>query len=544
MATRWETLSGDTSRFAIRLAFADDPDQGRGIDFETGPSWGSYQIWVDGRNLCSHFEEGERLDSVHWYLLALLEWFAGNWNPLLHEERLPIRNDATSAWSALRRTMFPPSSVEVDHPRAYRWERNWQDWWSRHALRAASEGGLFPDVVFRRYRDAVEVSWGRAGTAGTPDGFDFAESGPGVVRLAPGEVAEPLHDVLSAACAYLKSLGTGSERLDVLERTLRALSRSNQRQRRLMWLAGLGVDDKSVRAGWKRAKSWLAGIPGSDVALLRDTARTPLVLNGSCHATLMFGCVSPDIAKDDAIGLADLVIGLHSNDAADALGAIRRYQPIDESDLPTWSQGYGLAEELHDGFDWDFAGDDEVDMDRMLASLGIRVEELTLSDREIRGVAIAGPEHAPCIAWNPNNDNNLSPWGRRFTLAHELCHLLHDWEAGRALAIASGPWAPVGVERRANSFAAMLLMPTRIVDEAVASLDDPVETMEGVAAVAQSLGMGFRATLWHLRNLAFIDDYDQERLLEAIGPPDASGMDAGEGSGDRTMGGEDLPPLT
>lgn len=222
MATTWETLTGDTSRFAVRLAFSEDPDAGQGIDVETGLSWGSYQIWVDGRNLCSHFEEGERIDSVHWYLLPLLEWFARNWNPLLHEERLPIRNDATSAWSALRRTMFPPSTVESDQPQAFRWERNWQDWWTRHALRAASEGGLFPDVVFRRHRDAVEVSWGRVGASGMPDGFEFAESGPSVFRLAPGEVAEPLHDVLSAACAYLRTLDPESERFEVLGRTLRA----------------------------------------------------------------------------------------------------------------------------------------------------------------------------------------------------------------------------------------------------------------------------------------------------------------------------------
>ena len=234
MATRWEKLTGDTSRFAVRLAFADDPDDGQGIDVETGLSWGSYQIWVDGRNLCAHFEEGERIDSVHWYLLPLLEWFARNWNPLLHEERLPNRNDASSAWLALRRTMFPPSAIESDHARAYGWERVWQDWWSRHALRSASEGGLYPDAVFRRHRDSVEVSWGRIDTAGMPEGFEFAESGPGVVRLSPQDVADPLHDVLSAACEYLRTLDVESERLDVLDCKLRALARRNQRQPRLM----------------------------------------------------------------------------------------------------------------------------------------------------------------------------------------------------------------------------------------------------------------------------------------------------------------------
>lgn len=538
MGTRWEKLTGDTSRFAVRLAFADDPDDGEGIDVETGFSWGSYQIWVEGRNLCAHFEEGERIDSVHWYLLPLLEWFAGNWNPLLHEERLPNRNDASSAWVALRQTMFPPSSIESDGPRAYRWERVWQDWWNRHALRASSEGGLYPDAVFRRHRDSVEVSWGRVCSAGMPEEFEFAESGPGVVRLSPQDVADPLHDILSAACEYLQTLDVESERLHVLDRTLRALTRSNQRQRRLMWLAGLGVDEQTVRAGWKRAKKWLSQVSGSDVALLHDTRRTPLVLAGSCHATLMFGCVAPDITKSDAIGLADLVVGLHSNDAADTLDSMRRFLPVDESDTPPWSQGYRLAEELHDDIDGDFTGGAMVNVDRLLGELGVVVEELALTDTAIRGVAIAGPQHTPCIAWNPNNHYNVGPRGRRFTLAHELCHLLHDWEVGRALAIASGPWAPFGVERRANSFAAMLLMPTRIVEEAVVNVDDSIETLDGVAAVASHLGTGFRATLSHLRNLGYIDDYVRESLLEAIGPPVASSF-AGTGSDqdDHSVGG-------
>ena len=38
MTTRWENLAGDTGVFALKLAFASDPDAGRGIDPETGAS--------------------------------------------------------------------------------------------------------------------------------------------------------------------------------------------------------------------------------------------------------------------------------------------------------------------------------------------------------------------------------------------------------------------------------------------------------------------------------------------------------------------------
>ena len=518
MSIRWELLAGDTSRFAIRLAFAPDPDNGQAINSEVALSWGSFQFWVKGRNLCAHFEEGERIDSVHWYLLPLMEWLIENWNPLLHEERLPVQNKGETAWGALRSTMFPPSSVEMDEQRAYAWEKNWQDWWNRHALRAASDGGLFPDVLFRRYRDSVEVSWGRVRAVGMPDSFDFAESSSGVARLFPNDVAEPLYSVLDGACEYLCTLDANSTRIQSLVRRLRALQRgTSQRQKRLMWLAGLGVDEKTVREGWLRAKRWFSGIGDAETALFNDSAKMPLVIDGSCHATLMFGCVAPDIRSDDALHLAEMIVSLYSTTSIShkALESSRKYFPIDELEAVPWAQGYDLAEDFHDHFEGKFAADDYVDVDKILSKLGVKVTELPLSDKKIRGVAIAGPQHRPSISLNPKNRFNMLPSGRRFTLAHELCHLLFDWESGHSLAIVSGPWAPMGVERRANAFAAMLLMPPNLVKAAASGLNCDLETLEGVAGVANRLNTGFTSTLWHLRNLGFIDEDDREMLLEA-----------------------------
>ena len=65
MTTQWQRLAGDTGQFAVRISFAADPDEGQGIDPEVGLSWGSFQIWAQGRNLCAHIAQGERVDSVH-----------------------------------------------------------------------------------------------------------------------------------------------------------------------------------------------------------------------------------------------------------------------------------------------------------------------------------------------------------------------------------------------------------------------------------------------------------------------------------------------
>lgn len=221
----WERFAGDTRRFAVRLAFSPDPDEGRGATPDATLSWGSFQLWADGRNLCAHSEEGERIESVHWYLLPLMEWFARNWNAMLYEERLPAENEGGDAWSSLRRTRFPPAALAADADREAAWEERWRGWWERHALRASSAGGLFPDVVFRHFRGGVEVSWGDADSAGAPAGFDFLECSRRAVRLSPIDVASPLHEALLSAARHLVSRAPNLRRPRELLRELLALRR-------------------------------------------------------------------------------------------------------------------------------------------------------------------------------------------------------------------------------------------------------------------------------------------------------------------------------
>ncbi|MXW60154.1 MAG: ImmA/IrrE family metallo-endopeptidase [Acidimicrobiales bacterium] len=107
-------------------------------------------------------------------------------------------------------------------------------------------------------------------------------------------------------------------------------------------------------------------------------------------------------------------------------------------------------------------------MSAWLADWRIRVNEVSLSDPELRAVAFVSDQHAPTIALNTSHRSAADPRARRFTLAHELCHLLHDRSYGASLAIASGPWAPLAIEQRANAFAAWLLMPPDRLKPAIA----------------------------------------------------------------------------
>ena len=164
----------------------------------------------------------------------------------------------------------------------------------------------------------------------------------------------------------------------------------------------------------------------------------------------------------------------------------------------------------------EFTRDASVDIDGMIDKLGIRIVSLELSDEDTLGLSIAGPNHRPGIVVNPRHQRNAHHFGRRFTLAHELCHVLFDRQAGRRLAIASGPWAPCDIEKRANAFAAMLLMPPSLIQRATASLTEPIDTIVGVREMAQVLQAGVRSVLHHLKNLGFIADTDQQRIENEI----------------------------
>jgi hypothetical protein len=310
MSILWEKFVGDTEQFGLRLSFQRDPDRGQGATLEESLSWGSFQLWVEGQNLCAHREAGEHSESVHWYLLPLLKWLAGNWDPLLHEERLPGDKAGQDSWSALRATRFPPYGLTEEQQE--RWQEQWQSWWCRHAVQSCRSGGLFPDVVVRRWRDLVEVSWGHSTIAGAPSHYRFLSPG-GFARIKPELVAEPLYDVIKSATDYLVEKDPISQELKVIRDEIEGIRRTSS-NRRLALLAGLGehYDDRLV--GWDRVRSYFPTMPDNVAASLFGSNGSPLVLTGTCQAALMFGPVAPNVGVNDAMVLAQFLVRLYYSD--------------------------------------------------------------------------------------------------------------------------------------------------------------------------------------------------------------------------------------
>ena len=504
----WAKLLGDKSRFAIGITFSPDPDKGVAATEEESASWGAFELWVNGVNLCSHYEEGERVEAVHWYLLPLLEWLVQNWDPLFHEEHLPFDDTAVDASTLLQRKQSPPLWFADD--RALGHESIWYDWWQRHSLQACREGGLFPNVTVRRWRELLEVSWDEVRLPGVPEGFSFLAS-RGYSRLDPLTVAEPLYAVVSEAVSFVTSKVKHSERMSRLVDAVACIPKT-KREVRLAWMAGLGHFWNDIHKSWMEIYKKFSKLP-TDVAeaVLRPEFESPVLL-GSCKASLMFGSVSPTISANDALSLADKLVSLF-DEAGDRtkLKQLVREEPLVPGDEP-WDQGYRLALEAHDVLGLDPVN--FVDVKRIVAERGVFLDAIALEDEAIRAIAVAGPKHRTSIILNRSNFSYANDARERFTLAHELCHLLFDRAYGKMLALASGPWAPEDLEARANAFAAMFLMPPSLIDMVADRTKKSLDSVEGVKAVAEQLGTSFTAAVEHLCNLKYFDASTRDKIKE------------------------------
>jgi len=504
MTAQREFLSGDRRRFAFKLAFHPDPDEGLGATLEDSLAWGSFEIWAGGQNLCEHAEQGEPVAAVHWYMLPWLEWLVANWDCLLHDSRLPIRNAAVDAWNSLAETAFPPdwSSPEEEE----RWHATWKQWWSRHCILAARHGGLFPNVFVRRWQDLVEVSWGPARLAGQPPHYVFLAS-KGYRRLGVEEVSVALYDVLEGAAAHLRKALPDSKRIGDLQASVRARTKTS-RTRRMAILSGLG------ESAWREMENSVPASPSREA--FEDIfvgEATDLAVTAAGSAALMFGSTSPTLSADDVNVLARTLIQLYSSQGEhQVLQNLVRPEPLENSDARPWHQGYALADEVLEQLSLPKAGTDSIDIEALCRDLGIRLGSLQLEDQSIRAVALAGSHHSPAIFLNERHDTHHWPSGKRFSLAHELCHLLFDRSYGRRLALASGPWAPRDVERRANSFAAELLMPATLIHRLKAEMVVSLASRAGILQLSSRLRTSFTATLEHVANLGLICESERERI--------------------------------
>lgn len=466
-------------------------------------SWGKWRLWVADVNLCElrlKTEEGLiEIDEVQWFLAPFFRWIVDNWMPLLHEKRLPHGVGRSRSARAAYLSMLESAGDDFDR------FTPWQYWAQRHSLRAASDGGIVPDLFIQRIDDNLEFSWGDRIQPGAEDAMFVMENG--VAQASVDAVAESL---LSAVNWFLKehekNSSTWAEEL------------------RLQWKRVICEPTATTMLSWYLDSSSKPGPLTKKLQAAAKKLKKPLELMDSNQTTntpwwgslspevAMFGDLSPDISPDAALSLLTEYFNAQADDVdGDFLPNLVSDQPAWRTVSP-WDNGYSLALDVLDQVD-PAPSASNTRIENMLHSLGIQVREVNLGEQGPRGVAFAGDNLRPTILVNLDNVRN-SPRGKRFTLAHELCHILFDRSRARPLTHTSTPWASPSIEQRANAFAAMLLMPPRRA-QLIRARKDHKDLKEAVGRLADKLKVSRAALRQHLANIHEISENELEFLLGA-----------------------------
>jgi Zn-dependent peptidase ImmA (M78 family) len=510
---RSSVAHGNSERFAVAIDFVSDADRDdmRASDLRT--SWADFKIWIDGRNLCEHEVYGERRPAVRWYVLPLLEWLTEMWDPLLHEERIPGREQGVAAASAMREL----NQVEpADDDAIVEWFAAQQLWLGRHSVQAAREGGEFPALFIRRRRARVELSWDERHAQQGSDSPLFVEASAGHGLVDPLEAAKVLHSVLRDSAEALRHMDGSSPRIGSLNESVQGLATRARAEDRLAWLAGLGHTWDEILEKWRQVSHVAAGaITNASEAARRSVVGDlgdPLVVGGHCRAPLLFGSMSPSLTAADVRTMARKLVDAY-DPAPDRPELDGLAHSIDVVDAP-WKHGYHLAERLHEELQIDTGN--PVDVQSILTRLRVDLDRIRLSDDGARAVSMLSPEHRATVLVNRNYQLNERDEVYRYTLAHELCHLVYDREQGSELALTSGPWAPREIEQRADAFAAMFLMPRSLVRRSIARSHLPPSELDGVRLIARAMATSMTTTIEHLHNLGEIDVVERDRLLQEL----------------------------
>lgn len=114
------------------------------------------------------------------------------------------------------------------------------------------------------------------------------------------------------------------------------------------------------------------------------------------------------------------------------------------------------------------------------------------------GLSFVDPTRGPAIVLNLRGKNENAAV-RRFSLAHELCHLLADWNHADPLASISGYVTDAALprEQRANGFAVRLLCPETVVQRLSAYREEDAARM-----LIEEYRLHYQAARLYLRNEA------------------------------------------
>lgn len=348
----------------------------------------------------------------------MLEFLSSRWLHLTTEQTYPfaIAVDDPRKMRAAAKGTFPGYSADDELPEdvdeeIFRFE-------GRHDLARALRGFTLPTVFVLREGETVRISTDRG--VYVADRRDFFRELEQIGERIAERVRTSKSDRAKAALIAWTARGKATPR-------------------QLVLLASAGA-----HVGTPTLEFWeLTNEPGADSEL----AAAARFMRGAKPAAHDFDVIFAAIRhcpRAECVSLDEATAALKSQ-----LHADRQKDP--------YEQGYALASTLRGRVS---APDDKwVDIEKIVrVSFGVSILEHILSP-EIDAVGCWGTRHGPAMIVNKAGRRASTAAGRRFTIAHELCHLLADRATALPLAEVMGGSSPYLPERRANAFGAEFLLP-------------------------------------------------------------------------------------
>lgn len=400
------------------------------------------QIGCAGQNLCTGHDDGGHFDALEVPLIDLATWLVEGWDERVFGTRL---HDVLA------------TSFRYGVPVAARWElsaalglraheaESLHAWASIRAVEIAATDYLLPNIVFDRVDDFMRVSWSQRAKRHPFVDLAFAPS-QGAVLLDVRDFVALCLSLVRATFEWTRNVGGDDTRVaqiaEFLERDPEPVGRDVVER----WVPGLDAG---------------AAVPTPELVQLAQTGRGGLVAAflRSSDGVLAAGAVAECLRLFSMTGSRldrSQIEGITT-------GADTTIQPT-----APWESGLHLARHVrarlaHLGV---CPLEGPVPIEDLVAGLGVAVHPVDLGTPAVDGVCFMDETGRALAILNTAGRLASRRAGRRSTLAHELCHFAFDAPRYQTIGQADPRAFPDSVvEKRANAFAAELLLPRSVVRE-------------------------------------------------------------------------------
>ncbi len=386
----------------------------------TALGWGSAILLVDKKPLWFS-GSADAPGRIEWSWIELLEFLASTWCYLTTEQTYPLGlnlSDPRSLRSVLESRWtngyYSESEKDREDEEVFRFE-------DRHDLARGIHGLHLPSLYVVRQGNVATVATDSDLLAFSMDSVvqDLARIGDKISeRVAPARHEPRVRKSLEA------------------------------------WRCRNQVEDNVLihLATGSPARAW---IPGTDLSFWELDPQAGADSELAAAARFSRGAAP---TREDRIQIISAIRAVPplTTETLDTQGEILASHLESLIGLDPYEQGYELADKLRDVLGVGFGA--KVDVEGCLNQWGVRIIDVRLS-RSIDAIGCWGPKHGPAVLINVQGKRAQHAWGRRATLAHEICHLLVDRRRSLPLAEVLGGNSPYVLERRANAFAGQFLLP-------------------------------------------------------------------------------------